>query len=385
MFRPSDRRTMRRPSILLLLAVAILLAASTSAMARETCPPAFLARLLRADAAHRGPVRVACSLHLRPRDRIVRPLVLGGAAASGVVVDCGGALLDPGTDARGRARDAIVIRARRTPAGWSRPRDVTIRDCRINGSIRIFGMGMNGQAPAVRRSSRHRGHVARLRQAAPTRITLENLVITGRGRVPLYIAPGVTRVRLLHSRLGGRSDGPAIYLDAESGDNEIRDNVIDVATRREAIAVDGSTDNLISGNRIRIRGRGGIHLYRNCGEGGTIRHRSPRHNRIVANIFIPAADRPATAGWKRMFGLERPAPAVWLGSRQGNRSYCDEDAGLPFGSSSDDRDHATDNTVAENIFVAIPPSAAIAVSDTPNTVRDNRFVKRAPPASGLPR
>ena len=45
-----------------------------------------------------------------------------------------------------------------------------------------------------------------------------------------------------------------------------------------------------------------------------------------------------------------PGYGIWLGSRQGRRSYCEDDAGYPFGSSVDNRDFADHNTVQRNFF-----------------------------------
>ncbi len=65
-----------------------------------------------------------------------------------------------------------------------------------------------------------------------------------------------------------------------------------------------------------------------------IRHQTPSGNRITDNLFVGAARvRPRT---------------VVVGSREGNRRYCDDDRGFPFGSSRDDGDQATGNTVARN-------------------------------------
>jgi hypothetical protein len=48
--------------------------------------------------------------------------------------------------------------------------------------------------------------------------------------------------------------------------------------------------------------------------------------------------------------LRQGSYGIWLGSRQGRRSYCEDDAGYPFGSSIDNRDFADHNAVRGNIF-----------------------------------
>ncbi len=105
-------------------------------------------------------------------------------------------------------KDMIEIKSKRTvdAAGlvtFSPPTDVTVQDCHINGSMRIYGMATNGQGVDLKASSQLNGHVERARANAPTRITLENLFIVANSRIPLYISPGVTFVRLPESRAKG--------------------------------------------------------------------------------------------------------------------------------------------------------------------------------------
>ena len=233
---------------------------------------------------------------------------------------------------------AIAIHSRPQTAGsggWDRPSDITIRDCRILGHVRIWGLGANGQGEAVRDSSHALGHTERAQAAAPTRITIRASTITALGRIPLYLAPGVTRFTLRDSTLTGRSAAGALYLDAESADNVIADNVFSVATGREAIAVDGSARNRITGNRFDLGGQGAVRLYRNCGEGGTVRHQTPSDNVVTGNVFV------------RGSGFFTSEPVV-VNARGGWRLYCRDDAGYPFGSSLDDSDGGTGNVIAPN-------------------------------------
>jgi len=90
-------------------------------------------------------------------------------------------------------------------------------------------------------------------------------------------------------------------------------------------------------NTFKQTTRGGIYLYRNCGEGGTVRHQSPQQNLIEKNTF-------------NLQGLNRGHWGIWIGSRNGNRNYCEHDAGYPFGSSVDNGDFANNNTIRNNKF-----------------------------------
>ena len=219
------------------------------------------------------------------------------------------------------------------------PSDVTIKNCKINGSIRIAGLGFNGEAPGVNTSSKELGHTERAQAAAPNKINLYNLTITGKGRIPLYLAPGVTKVSFIDSIIDGRSVSVALYLDAESGFNTIRNNTFDITgASREIIAVDGSANNQLISNTIKQAPNGGIYLYRNCGEGGTVRHQAPQNNLIAGNLI-------------NLTGLNWSAYGIWLGSRNGGRMYCNADNGLPFGSSKNNGDFADNNTVRDNKFI----------------------------------
>jgi hypothetical protein len=210
--------------------------------------------------------------------------------------------------------------------------NVTIRRCKINGSIRTVGLGHNGEAPDVKASSTRLGHTERAQAAAPKNTVLYAVTITGHGRIPLYLGPGTTRLTMYDSTIKGRSDSVALYLDAESGFNIIRNNTFDIAgASREIIAVDGSANNQLLTNTIKQAPSGGIYLYRNCGEGGTVRHQAPQHNLIAGNTINN------TGGY-----------GIWLGSRDGGRLYCKDDAGFPFGSSKNDGDFADNNTVRDN-------------------------------------
>lgn len=67
-----------------------------------------------------------------------------------------------------------------------------------------------------------------------------------------------------------------------------------------------------------------------------MRHQTPRGN-VIENNFFNVKD------------LRSGSYGIWLGSRQGRRSYCEDDAGYPFGSSIDNRDFADHNILSGNI------------------------------------
>ena len=312
-----------------MLEVVAALAIQTGLPAARSCTTEEIAALtIRSET----PFRLRCSAEMDGQP-VRRRVLIEGAEASGAGLDCdGGRVEAPGTPST-RA-PTIAIWSRQETTGWSRPTDITVRDCTVVGNIRIWGMGAGGSMRDLQQSSRTAGHTISAQGAAPTRVTLDRIRFEAVGTIPLYVGPGVTRTTVMGSRFAGQSTSTAIYLDAESAGAVIRDNDFDIRTAREHIAVDGSGANRIVGNRFELGGRGGVFLYRNCGEDGVIRHQTPSYNQITDNVFSGA-------------GRLRPRTVV-VGAREGNRRYCGDDAGWPFGSSADDGDNAVGNRVERN-------------------------------------
>ena len=279
-------------------------------------------------------------LLLSCKDEIV-PYEVYKVTKSGGVIDCQGKEFNEGKITEIRVSSPI--------------RDVTIKNCKLKGSIRVLGLGMNGEDENVKNSSYKAGHTERAQAAAPSNVLLSNLTIEGVQRIPLYLAPGVTKVTIENSKFIGNTLSTVIYLDAESANNTIRNNTFSVEGGlslrqfriREVIAVDGSAYNQIIGNKFEKAVGGGVYLYRNCGEGGTVRHQPPQHNVIAGNNF-------------NLTGLYWGNYGVWLGSRNGNRDYCSADDGYEFGSSVNNGDFADYNTVRGNTF-----------SGSDSTIRNN--------------
>lgn len=333
--------------------------ASSSSTSISPCSEEKM-RSIRAAATSEGAktVKIDCNCTFRSDDVITKQLIF---EESNVVCDCNGATLGI---ANGNYvnynKDMIQVRSTASDGTWTRPQNVTIKNCKINGSVRILGMGSNGEASAVKKSSRQEAtnsqHVQRVRKNAPKNIVFDNITITGLGRNPFYVAPGVTYTTLINSEIKGKSSKVGIYLDAESGFNTIKNNYIHVNTAEDnwgelpfvknrgwpQIAIDGSSYNHIINNRISSLNNGGIYFYRNCGEGGTIRHSPPEHNVIINNSFF----------YKNYKGRK---PAIYLGSRdygfkENTLGHCDADAGRPYGSSASDKDYARYNVIMQNQF-----------------------------------
>lgn len=314
------------------------------------CDPSIITATIEENAS--GPIYLSCSVTLPKKTTIYRRIIFEGHHASGAVLDCNGSTIDTSRGAGTLNRIAIEIRSSNRQDGtWDAPEGVTIKNCTVRGFIRIRGLDYTASGPNMRLSSLNRDHTTFAQSAAPKHTVLANLAITTPGNIALYIGPGVIGTTLKDSTISGRSRSTAIYIDAESRDNIISNNDIDVATRsREQIAIDGSSSNKIVGNTFRNSSNGGIFIYRNCGEQGVIRHQKPEYNLISGNLF----------SFKDRHPLK---PIVWLGSRGGKQSYCFSDPQHPFGSSKSPLDYAQFNTVEMNVVVG----------GTLSLIRDNGF------------
>ena len=336
------------------------------------CTPFQLGEIKEPARSSDAEVAVTCDVTLASTDRITKRLILQGPAASNLVIDCNGATLDGGKGTINENRDMIEVRSRRTTDAngaviWERVEDVQISQCNVIGAVRVWGMGKNGEAADVRASSRLAGHVGRVRAAAPRRITFENMTITALGRTPFYLSPGVSYVTLRDSEITGESTSVGVYLDTESYANELRNNYFHVTNRqeyvggiyvrkREELAIDNSTYNKIINNYFSTLEGGGIYAYRNCGEGGTVRHGTPSHNHIINNTF-----------YYNLYDGDNAA--IHLGSRGDDfwRIYCDDDDGFPWGSSVDNRSFARYNVVMQNQIVKRSVADTIKTGDSSNS------------------
>lgn len=265
-----------------------------------------------------------------------------GPERSGQVIDGRGAALEGSATS-----DAMAVRSARSicEQEWFRPESIIIRNWRIEGSIRLYGLGQNGEAEGVRASSHKAGHTERAQAAAPRRITIEDCAFVGRGRIPIYVAPGCTEIVIRRCSFAGHSVATAIYLCAETARCRIEDCEFDMDLKREVIAIDGSAHNTIASNRFVRSPRGAVFVYRNAGEGGTVRHQAPTGNLIIGNTFAPDPiwRRPARLIW----------PHVWFGARSGWLRFIlspwrDMDRGFPWGSSQNDSDEARGNVAKDN-------------------------------------
>lgn len=348
---------------------------------KSECAPDKYQEIRESATVEKSQVIIDCSAKLQGRDRISKRLIFMGPESSDVVFDCAGAVLDGLKINDGKAMIEVrskVLTNSNKELTWQRPERVIIKNCNVQGSARIYGMAKNGEGENLKLSSRSEGHTQRAQKNAPTNITFDKMNIVGESSIPLYISPGVTNFTLKNSRISGSSASVAIYLDAESANNLIENNIINVKSKkRELVAIDGSAGNLIKNNHFSQMVNGGIFLYRNCGEGGNIRHQTPSKNRIEYNKFDGRSLRGGS-----IFGFpqseegdyQSSTPYIFLSSRDGDRKYCGQDNGYPFGSSKDNRDFAENNIVSHNQFRGRSSSLVVDRHPGANVITDNKVV-----------
>lgn len=250
--------------------------------------------------------------------------------SSNTTLDCHGAVLE-GDNER---PFGIMINSRGKPLS-----DVTVRNCKVRHFTRS-GIRITSDIAASKLSPNHEENYRR----TPTRITLENVEVTGSGRVGIYFDDYVTHSTLSHSIVRD-SYMSGIYLEHSSRNNKIVNNQI-ISNghesfgkgKREGLAVDSSAYNLIEGNRFESNGAGGVFLYKNCGEHfstgkSVIRWQHSDHNVIRNNTFV---NEPV---------------GIWLASRQ-NRDLSGFDCGDKPRDSSGKyfNDYADNNVVEGNKF-----------------------------------
>ncbi len=292
----------------------------------------LLQEVLQPATSKQSSVYINQSLTLPKNSKISKQLIFEGDQATNLIFDANGADIQALY-----SQPSILISSKQQQDVWQVPHHITIKNATIKGALRIHGMAANGEGELLKQSSHQTGHTVRAQQAAPHHIQLDHLRLIAGKHNMMYLAPGVHHVTLKNSHFVGKTPALALYLDAESSHNTIENNQFDVQTKtREVIAIDGSAHNIIHRNTFINPQHGAIYVYRNCGEGGTVRHQAPEYNQITQNYFQVSSNSKL--------------PLVWLASRNGRRNYCDADQGYNFGSSMNNHDLATHNTVTQNFF-----------------------------------
>lgn len=314
-------------------------------------------------------VRLTTSAHLDPE------CVYSGGfdiEASDVTLDCRQALIRgaPGTSDRG-----IAI----TAPPETVLENVRVRGCRVEGflnSVRVSRTGFRqlGEGEEYTHTTRE--------------ILLEENVFADSRGVGVYVDAYVSDVVVRRNVIMGAGSA-GIYLETGSRRNHVDENLlIDNGYRengpsgqpfslggvdlwfwgvgREGLAIDGSYENLVTGNVFQGNSAGGIFLYKNCGEFPTRpRYFERRHpadaNRIEGNLFRGGRN------------------GVWIGSRMAENTLpmsCTDPAYVDEPLRRVVLDHAAENVVRGNVFEDV--RYGVRVEDDFADVVDNTFTGTGP-------
>lgn len=326
-------------------------------------PPDVGSQLIGCDRAG-ARVTVTASSHLDPSCTYTAGFDI---TASDVVLDCQGALVSKVGSGVGIE---ISTSADTTMSG------VTVRNCRVQGflnSIRATRIGFRQLAAG--HEFDHTLHD----------VVVEDSELSGSRGVGMYVDGYVSGVTLRNLDIHG-AGSTGIYLEAGSKgntvvDNDIHDNGFKEngpdgelytlggqqfrfwGTGREGLAIDGSFDNTVAGNRFAGNAAGGIFVYTNCGE-----YVTQNPGRWYERRY--GAERNLIEGNRFEGGLN----GVWVGSRMGENTYPMECSQPAYATGPVYRvvlDRAANNTVRGNTFDEV--TYGVRVEDDGTTVVGNTF------------
>lgn len=267
----------------------------------------------------------------------------------GTTLDCAGGTLD----GRGQKDTVVTIRAS----------NVTVTRCTIL-SGEGHGILVRSEMP---KSAKHALSHAEAYAASPSNVTISDVVIRDAGHSGIYVNTYVRNTHIDRVRIEDSADA-AIYLDMSTTGAVVENstftgNGFGSATRprsgggkREAIAIDSSSRNIIRNNLFKGNGGGGIYLYKNCHEHADTNPQStPR--------WMPSEKNEITRN-----RFENEPTGVWVASRQ-SRNLTGSKCGDPSYAPGTYLDAAPNNSVHDNTFVG--GNIGIRVEDDGNTLAGN--------------
>ena len=292
--------------------------------------------------------------------------------ASGVTLDCQGAIIRSAPGAGGRG--ILVATPVDTPL-----HDVTVRNCTVEGFLNSLRVTRDGFRTLPQGEEYETGTAD---------IVVEDSVFRGSRGVGIFVDGYVEGVTLRRNQVNGAGSS-GIYLETGSRRSHVEGNVLlqngyrengpggqpfsfaglDLwfwGIGREGISVDGSYENTIVGNAFLGNSAGGIFLYKNCGEypdrPAYFERRYPsEHNLIEGNTFLGGTH------------------GIWVGSRMGENTLpmdCTDPAYIDEPGRRVVLDRANDNTVRGNRFVDV--TYGIRVEDDGNRIEANVFEGATP-------
>lgn len=344
--------------------VAAFLAFAASALSLAVAPPP----------AGAAPVEIGCD-QAAVRVQITADAVLDPSCtytagfditASDTTLDCRGATIEAAVD----QGVGILI---------STPNDVdlsnvTVADCHVEGFLNNL---------RVRRDDARFLPAGSEYLSNTSDITLTGNEFSGSRGVGVYVDAYVSEVTITGNDIHDTGSS-GIYLEAGSRGNVIEGNSLvhngytengaegaafDLGgttawywgTGREALSIDGSTDNVVRGNRFSGNSFGAVFLYENCGEF------QGRPNWFERRV-------PAARNLIEGNDISGELNGIWVGSRMGENTLPMDCSDTPYVDEAGKKvtlDHAPDNTIRGNTFADV--TYGVRVEDDGTTVEENRF------------
>lgn len=268
-----------------------------------------------------------------------------------------------------------------------RMENVTIKNCQLVNYVNAVSVTYNLTTHTKDLLRAGKFNEDNIRKFSPRNISLVDSKLLNSHKHAIFLHRYVTGFSLRNSEIKG-SGNSAVYLEAGTKRSEFLGNVFEgngfssysqktrersarrtALSRREAIAIDSSTHNVIKHNVFRENGDGGIYLYKNCWEHAKKPEQLPRtdgadYNRIESNNFVDE-----TVG-------------IWIGERA-DRDLSAFECGDPIfsrkGSKEFYRDYASHNIIQKNSFDKV--GVGVNVQADNNTVSENIFENVAPDKS----
>lgn len=271
--------------------------------------------------------------------------------ASNVSLDCRGATLD----GEGTRRFGVRVDSQGSPL-----QNVTIKNCVIK-NFGINGIWIGWGKPDAEKAAM--GSRDFIYARTPQKTTIDHVAIDGSGRVGLYVDDYVKDTKITDSTVTG-SAGTGVYIEHSS----MRTHIVSSSFsnnglgKREQIAIDSSSENVIENSEFDTNGVGGVFLYKNCYEraasdSASVPRWMPSNNNIIRkNLFTGTGT------------------AVWVASRQSRNLKGFECGDPPIKPGLFIyKDYAQYNTVTSNKFLG--SGVAVNVEDSFNTVSTNDFTQ----------
>jgi parallel beta-helix repeat protein len=226
-------------------------------------------------------------------------------------------------------------------------KDVLIQNGTIKGEIRLRALKIEGNTLP--------GYTEKVQKVSPNNVVIKDITFLTDGSThQAYFGVGSTYCSIINCIFDGKSLGPLIYFSPESSSHTVKGCIFKAETggRREVFAIDGSANNIITENLFENCKWGGIYIYRNSGEKGTVRHQKPQFNSILYNDFNLKGMMPVRLSDGSGFqgSLVKIPYGIILGSRQGDSSYSELDDEYDVGSGKSNLDFARNNSLLGNKF-----------------------------------